>query len=164
MQVLCASFGIQPNPKQEMLEALDNDPSPDAGTALDPSRRAAGVAAAAVTYWATASATSALMRFSRREGVAIWALVAGALAYVFLSTVFVFYVYARKCFSKHTPARVRGAGGRGRVAENGGAGVVLAGGASGAAGPGGAEAAGTTEFSRLLGGAGSQEVDQMKDR
>lgn len=151
-----------------MLEALENDPSPDAGTALDPSRRAAGVAAAAVTYWASASATSALVRFSRREGVAIWAIAVGALAYIFFSTVFVFYVYARKCFSKPAAARAGGGGGggRGRAAENGGAGVALAGGASGVAGTGGTEAAaGTSEFSRLLGGgAGSREADQMKDR
>lgn len=153
---------------QEMLEALDEDPSPDAGTALDPSRRAASVAAAGVTYWAAAAAARALVRFSRREGVAVWALVVGALAYIFLSTVFVFYVYARKCFSS-PPARrygTGGGGGRGRAAVNGGKGVALVEGVKdGAGGKGGGEAVGTTEFSRLLGGdAGSLEADRMKDR
>lgn len=152
-----------------MLEALEKDPSPDAGTALDPSRRAAGVAAAAVTYWAAATAARSLVRFSRREGVAVWALVVGALAYVFLSTVFVFYVYARKCFSKPAAAARRGGGGgrgRGRAAENGGSGVAVVGGArDGVGGKGGPEEVGTTEFSRLLGGGtSSREADQMKDR
>lgn len=178
VSVLCAFVRVtkptqtnQPTPpsqtkKQEMLEALENDPSPDAGTALDPSRRFAGVAAAGLTYWAAASATGALVRLSRREGVAIWALVVGALAYVFLSTVFVFYVYARKCFSKPAAAR-SGGGGRGRAAENGEhGGVALVGGSrDGGGDKGAAEAGGTTEFSRLLGGgASSRETDQIKDR
>lgn len=145
---------------QEMLEAVEKD-MPEAGTPLAPSRRAASVAATAVTYWAAARVGRAVVSFSRREGVAVWALVVGAAAYVFLSTVFVFFVYARKCFSKPR-RRIDGGGGGGGVKEAGGGGggeLVR----DGAVANGGE---GTTELSALLGGGdgGSREAGQRKDR
>lgn len=147
--------------KQEILEALDQDDVPEAGAALDPSRRAASLAATAFTYLAAARAGKALVSFSRREGVAVWALVAGAVAYVFLSTVFVFYVYARKCFSAPPRVGVRG-GGAGTAVGLGltDDGVAV----NGGKGRGG----GTAELSR--GGEGrsregeSDVTDQMKER
>lgn len=138
-----------------MLKALEKD-MPEAGTPLSTSRRAASVAATAVTYWAASRVGKAVVTFSRREGVAVWALVVGAAAYVFLSTVFVFFVYARKCFSKP-----RGGGGGGGVGGVGSEGIELV---SGVAVTNGGE--GTTELSGLLGGGGggNREVDQRKDR
>ncbi len=153
---------------QEMLYHLENDACPEAGTALHPSRRAAGVAAGGLTYWAAARTVGALAEFSRREGVATWALVAGTVAYVFLSSLFVFYVYARKCFGSSRPAvrRVVGSGGGGGRGGGPDGGVELVGRervgrervAAGAGGDGEA-GAGTAEVSRLLGGG-----DPMKDR
>ncbi|CAM9773849.1 unnamed protein product, partial [Ectocarpus sp. 6 AP-2014] len=147
----------------EILEALDQDDVPEAGAALDPSRRAASLAATAFTYLAAARAVKALVSFSRREGVAVWALVAGAVAYVFLSTVFVFYVYARKCFSAPRRVGVRGGGGAGAV--SGGLGLTDDGVAvNGGEGHGG----GSAGLSR--GGEGrsregeSDVTEQMKDR
>ncbi|CAB1118798.1 unnamed protein product [Ectocarpus sp. CCAP 1310/34] len=148
---------------KEILEALDQANVPEAGAALDPSRRAASLAATAFTYLAAARAGKALVSFSRREGVAVWALVAGAVAYVFLSTVFVFYVYARKCFSAPRRVGVRGGGGAGTV--SGGLGLTDDGVAvNGGEGRG----VGTAELSR--GGEGrrregeSDVTDQMKGR
>lgn len=139
-----------------MLKALEKD-MPEAGTPLSPSRRAASVAATAVTYWAAARVGKAVVNFSRREGVAVWTLVVGAAAYVFLSTVFVFFVYARKCFSK--PRRHVGGGGSG--GGSGGVGVEFV--KEGAVANGGE---GTAELPGLLGkgDGGSQEADQRKDR
>ncbi|CAM9194821.1 unnamed protein product, partial [Ectocarpus sp. 12 AP-2014] len=145
----------------EILEALDQDDVPEAGAALDPSRRAASLAATAFTYLAAARAGKALVSFSRREGVAVWALVAGAVAYVFLSTVFVFYVYARKCFS--APRRVGVRGGGGAETVSGGLGLTDEVAVNGGEGRGG----GTAELSR--GGEGrsregeSDVTDQMDE-
>lgn len=146
-----------------MLKALDKA-IPEAGTPLSPSRRAASFAATAVTYWAASRVGKAVVTFSRREGVAVWALVVGAAAYVFLSTVFVFFVYARKCFSKPRP-RGGGSGGVGVGGVGGSGGVELVRGVAAVANGG----EGTTELlSGLLGGGGdggsSREADQRKDR
>ncbi|CAM9239422.1 unnamed protein product [Ectocarpus fasciculatus] len=154
--------GLSQRLRQEILEALDQDDVPEAGAALDPSRRAASLAATAFTYWAAARAGKALMNFSRREGVAVWALVAGAVAYVFLSTVFVFFVYARKCFSAPRRVGVRGGGGAGTA---GGLGLT----GDGVAVNGGEGRGGTAELSRGGEGRSREEgglavTDQMKDR
>lgn len=90
---------------QEMLQAV-GDPAPEAGRPLDPSQRAMSFAAVAVTYWAGGHAVSLVRAFARREGVAVWALVAGGVAYVALSTCFVYFVYVRRCLSG--PRRVTG--------------------------------------------------------
>ncbi|CAN0126590.1 unnamed protein product [Ectocarpus sp. 12 AP-2014] len=153
--------GLSQRLRQEILEALDQDDVPEAGAALDPSRRAASLAATAFTYLAAARAGKALVSFSRREGVAVWALVAGAVAYVFLSTVFVFYVYARKCFS--APRRVGVRGGGGAETVSGGLGLTDEVAVNGGEGRGG----GTAELSR--GGEGrsregeSDVTDQMDE-
>lgn len=134
---------------------------PEAGAPLDPSRRVASLAATAFTYWAAALAGKALVSFSRREGVAVWALVTGALAYVFLSTVFVFYVYARKCFSAPRRVGLRGGGGAGTA---GGLGLTE----DGVAVNGGEARGGTTEVSRGVKGhireGGLVVTHQMKER
>ena len=98
-----------------MLDAVEMG-APEAGIALGLSRRAASTAATALTYVLTAGAVRGLADVCRREGVSLWALAAGFGAYAAVSTLFVYFVYAGKCFGS-TGKRRRKAGstaGRGR--------------------------------------------------
>lgn len=81
-----------------MLQAMEEE-APEAGRILGLSRRLKSIAASAFTYWTAVRAARLLADFSHREEVAIWALVMGGLAYMALSTLFVYFVYARRCFS-----------------------------------------------------------------
>lgn len=94
---------------QEMLDAVEVK-APEAGTALGPSRRAISTAATALTYCLTGYALRSLTILCRREGVAIWALIAGFSAYTAISTLFVYFVYARKSFSGKRKATTMGSG------------------------------------------------------
>lgn len=94
---------------QEMLDAVEVK-TPEAGSVLGPSRRAISTAATTLTYCLTGYALRALTTLCRREGVAIWALIAGFSAYTAISTLFVYFVYARKSFSGRPKATATGSG------------------------------------------------------
>ena len=83
--------------EQEMLEAVQKE-VPEAGCALSTTRRAANILATGLTYWAAGVASKLAIKFCRREEVSMWALGAWTVAYVGISTAFVYFVYARKCF------------------------------------------------------------------
>lgn len=112
-----------------MLEAVQKE-VPEAGCALGPTRRAGNILATGLTYWAAGVASKMAIKFCRREEVSMWAVGAWAFAYVIVSTVFVYFVYARKCFSTTCVARdgVQGGGGGGKrgglVSKGGGDGDV----------------------------------------
>eukprot|EP00904_Undaria_pinnatifida_P004875 jgi/Undpi1/1517/HiC_scaffold_11.g04907.m1 len=95
-----------------MLEAVQKE-VPEAGCALDPSRRAVNILATGFTYWMASMAGKMAVKFCRREEVSMWAVGAWAFAYVVVSTAFVYFVYARKCFSTTCVGR-GGGGGRGK--------------------------------------------------
>lgn len=99
-----------------MLEAV-LQPAPEAGRPLTLFQRMKSFGAVAVTYWVAGRALTWLTTFARREGVAIWALVAGSFAYIALSTIFVYFVYARRCLSGRGRARAVGAGAAPSVAS-----------------------------------------------
>lgn len=92
-----------------MLDAVEVE-APEAGSALGPSRRAISTAATALTYCLTGYALRALTILCRREGVAIWALIAGFSTYTAISTLFVYFVYARKSCSGRRKATAMGSG------------------------------------------------------
>lgn len=112
-----------------MLEAVQKE-VPEAGCALGPTRRVGNILATGFTYWAAGVASKIAIKFCRREEVSMWAVGAWAFAYVIVSTVFVYFVYARKCFSTTCVARdgVQGGGGGrkggGLVSEGSGEGDV----------------------------------------
>lgn len=126
-----------------MLEAVQKE-VPEAGCPLGPTRRAGNILATGFTYWAAGVASKMAIKFCRREEVSMWAVGAWAFAYVVVSTAFVYFVYARKCFSTRCVARdgVRGAGGGGK-----GEGLVSKGSGGG---DGSEEVEESSELSRLL--------------
>lgn len=84
--------------RKEMLDAVAEE-AHGAGHAMPPSSRFTSFTACAVMFWVTARGWRLIATFSRREGVDLSVLVAGGLAYMALSTMFVYFVYARRCFS-----------------------------------------------------------------
>lgn len=102
--------GLAKRLRHEMLDAVAKE-APGAGHGLALSHRMKSIAACAFTYWAAVRSARLLVAFSRREGVEIWALVSGGFAYMVLSTLFVYFVYARRCFSSGSH-KVRGGSGK----------------------------------------------------
>lgn len=146
-----------------MLKTMKKE-VPDAGIAPSPARRLASFTATCFVYCATAGVWCLAASFSRREGVSFWALVTGGVAYTVVSTLFVYYVYAKKCFSwRGRSSGSKGGTSRGEGKSNGSTS------SGGSASKKGAEDDAISERSSLLAsGAGSAGkgggASRLKDR